>query len=177
VSYSWAPTTAQVAELVPNRAQDASRLFTTTTFPTAAQVADRIAAICAELAATAGDPDTLAIEATDTVRTAVLTTLKAAATTAATYGTAHSIELSFSSGETRDNQSKAPALWTAYEARKKDLRRAITEFSQGQELGGVNDLLAPAGSFPTKQPAWVPSGYVVDPTTGHLRRDRNWGPW
>ena len=177
MAYTWTPDAADVAGLVPNRTQDASRSFTTTTYPTLATVEAIIAAVCEEVAAYAGDPDTLTAEESDATTTAAMATLAGAAKRVATFGAASQVEVSYTSSDVKDGGGKAKVLNDTYTEQLGWLRKSIGEFNQGQAMGGVNDVQPARGSFPDL-PDWkTPPGFIVDEATGLYGVDPTWGLW
>ncbi len=177
-SFSWAPSLTEVSSLVPNMAQDASGTFTSTTFPSATTVTNLVADVCAEVAAFAGNPDVLAVDATDPARVSALATLKSTASRVAAHGVAAQIEVSYSAQDHRENRwGRVEHLRTVYNDGINRLRKAIGEFSQGQNMGGQNDQSEVRVSAPEKQGWTVPPGYMLDRETNTFCVDPNWGIW
>jgi len=174
MSYTWSPSVADVAALVPNRAQDASRTFTDTTYPNVTAVEAIIASVCSEVAAYAGDPDSLTVEVSDPHTLNALETLSGAAKRCAAFGAAAQIELAFSAQGPKDGE-KQPALMTTYNDSLTRLRKAVAEFNTGQSVGGANDIIVPIGNFPKPQTWLVPPGMIEDPETHTFKVDSYWG--
>lgn len=110
MAYSWAPSPADVAPLVPQRLTDPSRTFTATSVPSDSAVQALIDGVAEDVYAAVGTvPDTLS----------------AGAKHVTALGTAVAIERGYTSNEAEERSPRLPDMRKEYETALDRLRIAV----------------------------------------------------
>jgi hypothetical protein len=138
---AWLPSTAQVAALIPTRCQNPDGDFTAETVPSAHQVRDAIAYVAAEMGAVVG---------------AVPEALYDTAAACCATGAAATVEMAFTSFESRDTTSRYDALLVRYETMRAGLAEAVARIAAGEELGQPYEPGKARWAFPDVRPTGTP---------------------
>lgn len=136
MAYSWAPTTADVAQLIADRVLDATDTvqadFSASTIPTAAQVTALITPITEEVHAEAGDIPSTPVDLTPLAKFV------------ATQGVAAWILNSWFSED-----PQGPELQRIYEANRDRLTKAVDDVVSSGALGAGHDEPLALYGFPS----------------------------